>query len=66
MGRFKNAIDVLIGKKIAIDKDTSIFEIVRWQYVILKPSLKEIYSEISIKLKELSDLALRLSIGFQI
>ena len=66
MGRFKNAIDVLIGKKIAIDKDTSIFEIVRWQYVIVKPSLKEIYSEISIKLKELSDLALRLSIGFQI
>ena len=66
MGRFKNAIDVLIGKKIAIDKDTSIFDIVRWQYVIVKPSLKEIYSEISIKLKELSDLALRLSIGFQI
>ena len=66
MGRFKNAIDVLIGKKIAIDKDTSIFEIVRWQYVIVKPSLKEIYSEISIKLKELSDFALRLSIGFQI
>ena len=66
MGRFKNAIDVLIGKKIAIDKDTSIFDIIRWQYQIVKPSLKEIYSEISIKLKELSDLALRLSIGFQI
>lgn len=66
MGRFKNAIDVLIGKKIAIEKDTSIFDIIRWQYGIVKPSLKEIYSEISIKLKELSDLALRLSIGFQI
>lgn len=66
MGRFKNAIDVLIGKKIAIDKDTSIFDIIRWQYQIVKPFLKEIYSEISIKLKELSDLALRLSIGFQI
>ena len=50
---------------MAIDKDTSIYEIVGWKYSIIKPSYKEIYSEISIKLKELSDMALKLSIGFQ-
>lgn len=63
--RIKDAICVLFGKKLAIDKDTSIFEIVGWKYDIVRPSYKEIYSEISIKLKELSDMALRLSIGFQ-
>lgn len=64
--RIKDAICVLLGKKLAIDKDTSIYKIVVWKYDIVRPSYKEIYSEISIKLKELSDMALRLSIGFQI
>ena len=63
--RIEDAICVLLGKKMAIDKDTSIYEIVGWKYNIVKPSYKEIYSEISIKLKELSDMALRLSIGYQ-
>ena len=63
--RIKDAIYVLLGKKIVIDKDTSIYEIVGWKYGIVRPSHKEIYSEISIKLKELSDMALRLSIGYQ-
>lgn len=63
--RIKDAICVLLGKKMAIDKDTSIYDIVGWKYSIIKPSYKEIYSEISIKLKELSDMALKLSIGFQ-
>lgn len=63
--RVKDAIYVLLGKKMAIDGDTSIYEIVGWKYDIVKPSYKEMYSEISIKLKELSDMALRLSIGFQ-
>lgn len=65
MRRIKDAIYVLFGKKMAIDKDTSIYEIVGWKYGIVRPSYKEIYSEISIKLKELSDMALRLSVGFQ-
>lgn len=65
MRRIKDAIHVLFGKKMAIDKDTSIYEIVGWKYGIVRPSYKEIYSEISIKLKELSDLALRMSVGFQ-
>lgn len=65
MQRIKDAICVLLGKKMAIDRDTSIYEIVGWKYDIVRPSYKEIYSEISIKLKELSDMALRLSIGFQ-
>ena len=65
MQRIKNAICVLLGKKIAIDKDTSIYDIVGWKYNIVRPSYKEIYSEISIKLKELSDMALILSIGYQ-
>lgn len=65
MQRIKDAICVLLGKKMAIDKDTSIYDIVGWKYGIVKPSYKEIYSEISIKLKQLSDAALRLSIGFQ-
>lgn len=63
--RLKDAICVLLGKKMAIDKDTSIYDIVGWKYGIVKPSYKEIYSEISIKLQQLSDAALRLSIGFQ-
>lgn len=63
--RVKDAIHVLLGNKIAIGKETSIYEIVGWKYDIVKPSYKEIYSEISIKLKELSDMALRLSIGYQ-
>ena len=63
--RIKDAIYVLLGKKLAVDKDTSIYDIVGWKYDIVRPSYKEIYSEISIKLKELSDMALRLSIGFQ-
>ena len=63
--RVKDAICVLLGNKIAIDKETSIYEIVAWKYDIIKPSYKEIYSEISIKLKRLSDMALRMSIGFQ-
>ena len=63
--RIKDAICVLVGKKLAINKETSIYEIVGWKYGIVRPSYKEIYSEISIKLKELSDMALRLSIGFQ-
>lgn len=63
--RLKDAIHVLLGNKIAIGKETSIYEIVGWKYDIVKPSYKEIYSEISIKLKELSDMALRMSIGFQ-
>ena len=63
--RVKDAIHVLLGNKIAIDKETSIYDIVGWKYNIVKPSYKEIYSEISIKLKELSDMALRLSIGYQ-
>lgn len=63
--KIKDAICVLLGKKLAIDKDTSIYEIVGWKYSIVKPSYKEMYSEISIKLKELSDMALRMSIGFQ-
>ena len=63
--RIKNAICVLLGKKMAIDKDTSIYEIVAWKYDIIKLSYKEIYSEISIKLKRLSDMALRMSIGYQ-
>ena len=61
----KDAIHVLLGNKIAIGKETSIYEIVGWKYDIVKPSYKEMYSEISIKLKELSDMALRLSIGYQ-
>ena len=64
-GRVKDAIHVLLGNKIAIDKETSIYEIVGWKYDIVKPSYKEIYSEISIKLRQLSDMALKLSIGFQ-
>lgn len=63
--RIKDAICVLVGKKLAINKETSIYEIVGWKYGIVRPSYKEIYSEISIKLKELSDMALKLSIGFQ-
>lgn len=63
--RIEDAICVLFGKKMAIDKDTSIYEIVGWKYGIVRPSYKEMYSEISIKLKELSDMALRMSIGFQ-
>ena len=63
--RIEDAICVLLGKKMAIDKDTSIYEIVGWKYGIARPSYKEMYSEISIKLKELSDMALRMSIGFQ-
>lgn len=63
--RVKDAICVLLGNKIAIGKETSIYDIVGWKYNIVKPSYKEIYSEISIKLKELSDMALRLSIGYQ-
>ena len=63
--RVKDAICVLLGNKIAIDKETSIYDIVGWKYNIVKPSYKEIYSGISIKLKELSDMALRLSIGYQ-
>lgn len=63
--RIKDAIHVLLGNKIAIDKETSIYEIVGWKYGIVRPSYKEMYSEISIKLKELSDMALRMSIGFQ-
>lgn len=63
--RVKDAIHVLLGNKIAIGKETSIYEIVGWKYDIVKPSYKEMYSEISIKLKELSDMALRLSIGYQ-
>ena len=63
--RIKDAIHVLLGNKIAIDKETSIYEIVGWKYGIVKPSYKEMYSKISIKLKELSDMALRLSIGYQ-
>mgnify|MGYP001776589645 FL=1 len=65
MQRIKDAIYVLFGKKMAIDKDTSIYDIVGWKYGIVKPSYKEIYSEISIKLQQLSDAALKLSIGFQ-
>ena len=64
--RIKDAICVLLGKKLAIDKDTSIYEIVGWKYDLVKPSYKEIYSEISIKLRQLSDMALKLSIGFEI
>ena len=63
--RVKDAIHVLLGNKIAIGKETSIYEIVGWKYDIVRPSYKEMYSEISIKLKELSDMALRLSIGYQ-
>lgn len=63
--RVKDAIGVLLGNKIAIDKKTSIYDIVGWKYGIVRPSYKEMYSEISIKLKELSDMALRLSIGHQ-
>ena len=64
--RVKDAICVLLENKIAIDKETSIYDIVGQKYNIVKPSYKEIYSEISIKLKELSDMALKLSIGFEI
>lgn len=56
--RVKDAIHVLLGNKIAIGKETSIYDIV-------KPSYKEIYSEISIKLQQLSNMALKLSIGFK-
>ena len=63
--RIKDAICVLLGKKIAIDRNTPIYDIVGWKYSIVRPSYKEMYSEISIKLKELSDMALRLSIGYQ-
>ena len=63
--RIEDAICVLLGKKMAKDKDTSIYEIVGWKYGIVRPSYKEMYSEISIKLKKLSDMALRMSIGFQ-
>lgn len=63
--RVKDAIHVLLGDKIAIGKETSIYEIVGWKYNIVKPSYKEIYSEISIKLQQLSDMALKLSIGFE-
>lgn len=63
--RIEDAICVLLGKKMAIDKDTSIYDIVGWKYGIVRPSYKEMYSEISIKFKELSDMALRLSIGHQ-
>lgn len=63
--RIEDAICVLLGKKMAIDKDTSIYDIVGWKYGIVKPSYKEMYSEISIKLRQLSDMALKLSIGFQ-
>lgn len=63
--RVKDAIHVLLGNKIAIDKETSIYEIVGWKYDIVKPSYKEIYSEIAIKLQQLSHMALKRSIGFQ-
>lgn len=38
--RIKDAISVLLGKKMVIDKDTSIYEIVGWKYSIIKPSYK--------------------------
>ena len=63
--RIKDAICVLLGKKMAIDKDTSIYDIVGWKYGIVRPSYKDMYSEISVKLQQLSDMALKLSIGFQ-
>ena len=65
MKRIKDAIYVLFGKKLAIDKETSIYEIVGWKYGIVKPSYKEMYSEISIKLQQLSNMALKLYIGYQ-
>lgn len=58
--RVKDAIYVLLGNKIAIDKETSIYEIVGWKYDIVKPSYKEIYSEISIKLQHLQELGMGL------
>ena len=39
--RIKDAICVLLGNKIAIDKETSIYDIVGWKYNIVKPSYKE-------------------------
>ena len=63
--RVKDAIHVLLGNKIAIDKETSIYEIVGWKYDIVKPSYKELYSEIAIKLQQLYYMALKRSIGFQ-
>ena len=63
--RIEDAICVLLGKKMAIDKDTSIYDIVGWKYGIVRPSYKEMYSEISVKLQQLSDMALKMSIGFQ-
>ena len=58
--RVKDAIHVLLGNKIAIGKQTSIYEIVGWKYDIVKPSYKEIYSEISIKLQHLQELGMGL------
>ena len=58
--RVKDAIHVLLGNKIAIGKETSIYEIVGWKYDIVKPSYKEIYSEISIKLQHLQELGMGL------
>lgn len=44
--RIKDAICVLLGNKIAIDKETSIYDIVGWKYNIVKSSYKDMYSEI--------------------
>ncbi len=64
--RIKDAAAVLCGKKLAIDKNTSMIDIVRWKYDIIAPSYKQIYSIAADKLKDWYDLALRMSIGFQI
>lgn len=58
--RVKDAIHVLLENKIAIGKETSIYEIVGWKYDLVKPSYKEIYSEISIKLQHLQELGMGL------
>ena len=38
--RVKDAIPVLLGNKIAIGKETSIYEIVGWKYDIVKHHTK--------------------------
>lgn len=58
--RVKDAIHVLLENKIAIGKETSIYEIVGWKYDLVKPSYKEIHSEISIKLQHLQELGMGL------
>lgn len=62
----KNAIAVLKGRAIVIDKSTSFVEFTVWQYNISGSSYKDIYFKAAMKLKEEYEMALTMSNHFQI